>query len=55
MAIGVVVDVSFLFQNAQQGANRRVAGRIGQRGLNLGGRGAAAAIKKIQNLALAAA
>ena len=54
-AFAAMFDVSFLFQNPQQGADGRIAGRIRQRGQDFGGAGPPALVQHIHDLAFAAA
>src|SRR6185437_10524922 len=50
-----VLDVSLLFQNTQERANGRIAGRFGQVRLHLGGGCPPLLIEDVENLPLAAA
>ena len=54
-AVGLMPDVPLLLQDAQQRARRGVAGGIGKRRQDLGGRRAAPAVEDVENLAFAAA
>ena len=51
----LVPDVPFVFENPQHRPDRRVAGRIRQRGLDFGRRRATLAIKDVHDLPFAAA
>jgi hypothetical protein len=50
-----VSGVALLFEDAQQGAHRRVAGRVGQQLVDFSGGGVAAGVKDVHDLAFAAA
>jgi hypothetical protein len=50
-----MLDMALLFEDAQLGANRGVAGWIGKRLVDFGGAGPAAPIEDVHDLALAAA
>ena len=54
-AVATVLDVSFLFQNPQQGANRGITGWIGQRRQHFRGGGLLARVQDVHDLALAPA
>jgi len=53
-AVFLVRGVALLLQNAEVGADRRVARRVIQRFANIGGGGAAEAVENVEHFALAA-
>ena len=52
-AVDLVRQMPFRFQDTEQGPHRRVAGRIGETGMHLAGRGPAEAVDEVHDLAFA--